>query len=192
MASPSSVCGFAALAAVGQEPLPEFKRIYDEHLPFIWRAARHLGVAPHAIEDVLQDVFVVVHRRLREFESRSTLRTWIYGILLHMVRNHRRSMRRRRVDAVPLADALVVATGDSPHEALETREAMRTLQTLLDELDDAKREVFVLVELEQLTVPEIAEMLGEKTNTIYGRVRAARQQFDMAVRRHHAREKRTP
>jgi RNA polymerase sigma-70 factor (ECF subfamily) len=190
MASPSSV-----LSAPGSvvAPLGNFKRIYDEQLPFMWRAARHLGVAPSAIEDVLQEVFLVVHRRLPEFEGRSTMRTWMYGILLHVVRNHRRAQRRGHfARAVPTVEDLAASSGAGPHEAAETAEEMRTLQALLEELDDARREVFVLVELEQLAVPEIAEMLGEKTNTIYGRLRAARQQFEQALRRQRARERRSP
>jgi RNA polymerase sigma-70 factor (ECF subfamily) len=198
MASPPSVPGYAgALAAraaapltLGHARLPEFKRIYEEHLPFMWRAARHLGVAASAIEDVLQDVFIVVHRRLREFEGRSSMRTWMYGILLHVVRNHRRSLRRRGAEPMPSLDEIAVAHSGGPHEAAETAEAMRTVQALLEELDDPRREVFVLVELEELSVPEIADMLGEKPNTIYGRLRVARRDFDDALRRHQARQTR--
>lgn len=206
MASPYSVHGFAgAVAAPAGEArgatsgssaiargatLPEFKRVYDEHVAFMYRAARHLGVAPSAIEDVLQEVFIVVHRRLGEFEGRSTMKTWMYGILLHVVRNHRRSLRRRGVEAAPATLDLAATSAAGPHESAETAEAMRTLEALLGELDDARREVFVLAELEQLTVPEIAELVGDKPNTIYGRLRNARQQFETALRRHHAKSAR--
>jgi RNA polymerase sigma-70 factor, ECF subfamily len=199
MASPSSVSGFAGAAAlaasplcIGHERLPEFKRIYDEHMPFMWRAAHHLGVAPGAIDDVLQEVFIVVHRRLPAFEGRSSLRTWMYGILLHVVRNHRRALRKRRAEGLDEELELSAAETADPHDAAEAAEAMRLVETLLDDLDDDRREVFVLVELEQLTVPEIAVLLGEKVNTIYGRLRVARQQFEMALRRHRARERRLP
>jgi RNA polymerase sigma-70 factor (ECF subfamily) len=193
MASPSSAAD--ALAAPALRPLsapnvPEFKRIYDENLPFMWRAARHLGVAPSAIEDVLQEVFLIVHRRLGEFEGRSTMKTWMYGILLHVVRNHRRALRRRGAEPLASLDELAVARGAGPHEAAETSEAMRTVQALLEELDDPRREVFVLVELEELSVPAIAELLGENANTIYGRLRLARRDFEQALRRHQAREAR--
>jgi RNA polymerase sigma-70 factor, ECF subfamily len=172
------------------ERVTDFKHIYDEHLPFMWRAARYLGVAPAAIEDVLQDVFLVVHRALPRFEGRSSLRTWIYGILLRVVRNHRRSLSRRQAagaEPADLLDEITAAPDAGPHEALEAAEAMCLLAAILEELDDARREVFVLVELEQLAVPEIAELLGENVNTIYGRLRAARMQFDAAARRSRAR-----
>ena len=68
------------------------------------------------------------------------------------------------------------------------REAVRTLHTILDELDDEKREVFVLAELEQMTVPEIADAVEANVNTVYSRLRAARREFDQAVLRHRARE----
>lgn len=170
----------------------DFKRVYEDHVAFMWRACRHLGVAPSAIEDVLQEVFLVVHRRLGEFEGRSSLKTWLFGILLHLVRNHRRSLRRKSphlssADATTAIEEIPNADTSGPVEAIEAAEAMRVLEGLLDELDDARREVFVLAELEQMSVPEIAEMLGENVNTVYGRLRTARQRFDMAVRRHHAR-----
>lgn len=195
MASPSSVAGFAGAAAlltIGQERLPDFKRIYEEHMPFMWRAARHLGVSPGAVEDVLQELFLLVHRRLPAFEGRSSLRTWMYGILLHVVRNHRRKQRKRQAEGTAADIDQVPSAPAGPQEAMEAAEALRVVQSLLEELDDPRREVFVLVELEQLTVPEIAELLGEKVNTIYGRLRVARQQFEMALRRHRARERRMP
>jgi RNA polymerase sigma-70 factor (ECF subfamily) len=197
MALPSPLHGFPLTlpaSVVERDRVPDFKQIYDEHLPFMWRAAHYLGVLPSAIEDVLQDVFLVVHRRLRSFERRSTVKTWMYGILLHVVRNHRRTLRRGPApppEGAPPLEDLAVASEGGPEETLEAAEAMRTLHALLDELDEARREVFVLVELEQLGVPEIAELTGEKPNTIYGRLRTARQQFDAAVRRHRSRERRT-
>lgn len=199
MASSSSALSVeqaAAPRALEAAIVLDFKRVYEDHVAFMWRACRHLGVAPSAIEDVLQEVFLVVHRRLGEFEGRSSLKTWLFGILLHVVRNHRRSLRRKsphlsNEDSTTVIDGLPNADASGAVEAIEAAEAMRLLQGLLDELDDARREVFVLAELEQMGVPEIAEMLGENVNTVYGRLRTARQQFDMAVRRHHAREARS-
>ncbi len=173
----------------------DFKRVYEDHVAYMWRACRHLGVAPSAIEDVLQEAFLVVHRRLGEFEGRSSIKTWLFGILLHLVRNHRRSLRRKSPhlsgpEATSAIDEIASADTSGPVEVIEAAEAMRVLNALLDELDDARREVFVLAELEQMSVPEIAELLAENANTVYGRLRTARQQFEMAVRRHHAREAR--
>jgi RNA polymerase sigma-70 factor (ECF subfamily) len=171
---------------------PDFKRVYDENVAYVWRACRHLGVAASAVEDVLQEVFMVVHRRLGAFEGRSSLKTWLFGILLHVVRNHRRSLRRKSPHLFTEAPAIDELPSDaaSGHDAIEEKEAVALLARLLDELDDARREVFVLAEIEQMSAPEIAALLGENVNTVYGRLRTARIEFDAVVRRHQARESR--
>ena len=79
---------------------PSFDQVYDEQFPFVWRCLRGLGVAPAALDDAAQDVFVAVHRQLPGFRAESQLRTWIYGITRHIAANHRRRDRRK---AAPLA-----------------------------------------------------------------------------------------
>ena len=168
---------------------PEFATVYDEHFPFVWRSARRLGVDPSAVDDVVQDVFVVVHRRLADFEGRSSLKTWLFGILLRVVRDHRRTLRRKHPKEGGDLEAIADTTSESPHESAEKAEGVRLLHALLDALDDDKREVFVLAELEQMTVPEIADATDSNVNTVYSRLRAARREFDAAVCRHHARRR---
>src|SRR5262249_7850690 len=155
----------------------DFAALYEDHFAFVWRSLRRLGVAPAAIDDAVQDVFVVAHRRLADFEGRSSVKTWLFGILLRVARDYRRSaIRRRRHGLVDAAegDAEAVVDGDSPSplDAAARTEAVRALHAVLEELDDEKREVFVMSELEQLSVPEIAETLGANLNTVYSRLRA--------------------
>jgi len=83
-----------APAASRRQPLV-FDAVYREHFAFVWRAAKRLGVGDGALDDVVQEVFVVVHRRLDGFEGRSSLKTWLFGIALRIVRDHRRAVRRR-------------------------------------------------------------------------------------------------
>ncbi len=168
----------------------DFGSVYDAHFAFVWRSVRRLGVESASIDDVVQDVFVVVHRRLPDFEGRSSLKTWIFGIALRVVRDHRRSVRRKRLGADARSDAdldLLPDVGAGPVESFEKAEAARLVEQLLDRLDDDKREVFVLAELEGMTVPEIAEITGANVNTVYSRLRAARREFEMAVQRLKAR-----
>lgn len=170
---------------------PSFEATYAEHFAFVWRVARRLGVAAASIDDVVQEVFLVVHRRLPEFEGRSSLRSWLFAIALGIVRNHRRAARRRGDTAA--GGEVVAAEAEAspemgPDGRLEQAQAVRTLHAILDELDDDRREVFVLAELEQLTAPEIADALGLNVNTVYTRLRAARRDFDQAVARRRARE----
>jgi len=171
--------------------VPAFDEIYDEHFAFVWRSVRRLGVADGAVDDVVQEVFIVVHRRLAEFAGRSSLRTWLFGIALRVVRDHRRTLKRKsphlaheHEDPETVGDA----RERGPHESTERAEAARLVRLILDELDDEHREVFVMAELEQMTVPEIADALGENVNTVYSRLRAARQKFEQAAARLRARD----
>lgn len=160
-----------------------FDEVYDTNVDFVWRSARRLGVGDHAIDDVLQQVFLVVHRRLCEFEGRSSMKTWLFSILLRVVKDERRSIRRKSPHwktgpADP--DALEDAANDP--EALASRaEASRTIEFLLESLDEEKRTVFVMAELEQMTANEISEATGLDPKAVYSRLRAARIDFERAA-----------
>lgn len=161
--------------------------VYEEHFDFVWRSARRMGVAEAAVDDVVQEVFLVAHRRLADFEGRSKIGTWLFGILMRVVSDYRRTLRRKG-GLAPLPEALASDGSDCPAGLTEQREAVRVLHRLLDTLDDDKRAVFVLAELEQLTAPEIADALGVNVNTVYSRLRAARRTFDEALEAHRAKE----
>jgi RNA polymerase sigma-70 factor (ECF subfamily) len=163
--------------------------VYETHFDFVWRSARRLGVASLHVDDVVQEVFLVVHRRLAEFEGRSSLKTWLFAITRRVVRDHRRSARRK--PAEPLGAIEPADLGPGADVRLSRGEEARLLHALLDELDDEKRETFVLAELEQMSGPEIAEALDVNLNTVYARLRAARALFEQAVVRHQARVRRS-
>ncbi len=172
----------------------DFDTVYEQHFPFVWRNVRRLGVPCESVDDAVQDVFLVVHRRLAEFEGRSSVRCWLYGILANVVRDARRKSRRKdpraRGQEGPEIEEIVDARGPSPQECAEHADAVRVLHDLLGQLDWQKREVFILVELEQMSIPEVAQALGVNTNTVYSRLRAARQAFNETVARYRAREQR--
>jgi RNA polymerase sigma-70 factor, ECF subfamily len=181
--------------ASGISALLTFDAVYESYFDFVWRSVRRLGVDPFAADDVVQEVFFVVHRKLGEFEGRSSLKTWLFTIVLQFVRHHRRTRRRkelRRDDGQTPRDPdqLPDARQRGPLESAETADAVRLLDRLLHELDDDKREVFVLAELEQMTAGEIAEVVGVNANTVYSRLRAARHEFEQALARHRARDAR--
>jgi RNA polymerase sigma-70 factor (ECF subfamily) len=167
-----------------------FDVVYDEWFDFVWRSARRLGVDEAAVDDVTQDVFLVVHRRLSDFEGRSSLKTWLFSITLRVVSDWRRTRRRKGgLSPLPEDDALAGRESIEPARQLEKAEAVRLLHRLLDELDDDKRAVFVLAELEGQTAPEIATALDIPVNTVYSRLRVARERFEAALARHQARER---
>ena len=165
---------------------PRLEELYHAHFDFVWRSARRLGVADGAVDDVVQEVFLVAHRRIASFEGRSSPKSWLFGILVRVASDHRRRQRRKG-GLAPLPEALPDESR-SPAKLTAERERVRLLHRLLDSLDEDKRAVFVLAELEQMTAPEIAEALGVKLNTVYSRLRAARKAFDAALARHRARE----
>jgi len=156
---------------------PSFDEVYAAHFAFVWRVLRTFGVPESALEDAAQDVFVVVHRRLPEFEGRSALTTWLFAIARRVAGTHRRRGGR---DTEPLADELV-GTSDT-FAALSRAQAVTTVMAILDTMDEDKRIVFALVELEQLSVPEVAKLLELNLNTTYSRLRLARQAFEARVR----------
>lgn len=171
---------------------PDFASLYSEHFSFVWRTLWRLGVAPANVADAAQDVFVVVHRRLGDLRGADVARSWVYGIVVRVARDYRRTARRKGTRPGPDPDEVADASIPGAEEQLEQREAVALLDQLLDSLDDGRREVLVLVELEHMTVPEIAQLLGANVNTIYTRLRAARRDFEQALARHRAGERRIP
>lgn len=173
---------------------PTFSQVYTEQFDFVWSSARRLGVPDSALEDVAQEVFVVVHRRLGEFEGRSSMRSWLFGIVRNVARDTRRTIRRKQPHATGAdlrddPEELAAAPADQPDRVAERNQDNRVLHEVLAELDDEKREVFVLAELEQFSAPEIADALAINVNTVSSRLRLARQAFAEAAARYRAREK---
>ncbi len=161
----------------------DFDDLYEQQVDFIWRNVRRLGVDEAAVEDVVQQVLLVVHRRLPEFCHASSVRTWIFGIVLRVASEYRRSVRRIHPFPWTDPDTLADDSQRGPDESTARAEAARLVQQWLKELDEDKREVFILAELEQMTAREIAEATGSNTSTVYSRLRTARLDFEKAARR---------
>lgn len=166
----------------------DFGALYDASVDFVHRSVRRLGVPDASVEDVVQEVFVVAFRRRDDFRGESTVRTWLYGIVLRTVRHHRRTTVRAGLHGVLTSsvpehtrEGVAAPSATRPDHATEARDAYRTVLAALDRLDDDKREVFVLAELEEMPIVEIAALYGLKTNTAYSRVRLARAAFDAAL-----------
>ncbi len=175
-------------AVAARAEIPPFETVYDAYFPYVWRTVQRLGVPASHADDVVQEVFIVVHRKLRQFEGRSALKTWLYGIAVRVARVHR--ARHARAARSPDVDSDRVRAPEEtrPDERAANAEAARVVHALLAGLDDEQREVFVLAELEQLGAPEIAQALDVKLNTVYSRLRLARAAFAEAAARHRARD----
>lgn len=157
------------------------RTVFDEHARYVIRTLRHLGIKDADVDDVAQEVFVTVHRKLPEFEGRSKLRTWLYAICLRVASDHRRRayMVRERVTDSPRNDT-GERRGDEPDTHVESR---AFVQQLLDGLDEDKRVVLVLYEIEGLTMREVAEVVGCPLQTAYSRLHAARDLLRVAWER---------
>ena len=161
--------GHASAAAAAA---PTLRAVFEEHVRFVGRSLRYLGVDEADLEDACQEVFLVVHRRLGEFEGRAALRTWIYRICVRVAWSHRRRRKRRRENLV--ADPPEHTAPAPQHEHLERAHARRRIREALDALDEAKRTVFVLYEIERLPMTEIANIVDVPLQTAYSRLHAAR------------------
>ena len=172
-------------------PTATFEQAYEENFDFVWRQVRR-GLGATDIDDAVQDVFLVVHRKLRDFDGRVSLRAWLYGITQNVLRDHRRTARRKQAPLVPYAP-----DGDSSRDLhksarasnVEVRDDLRHALELMEELDEDKREALWLSLAEGMSAPEIAECTNSNVNTVYARIRAAKAEFDAAFARKRAQER---
>ena len=168
-------------------PAPPFQAIYKQYLDFVWSSAGHLGARRDVIDDVVQDVFLVVHSKLATLQRPEALRSWIYGIVRRTVSDYRRSGRTRAAAGARLGTE-PSSSRPSPLDLAERNAELELLENILAKLDEPKREVFVMVEVLEMTVPEVVQALEIPLNTAYSRLRLARQSFEEALARHEARD----
>lgn len=170
-------------ASAPRSPVFDIAEVYEANFRYVWRCLRSLGVHEAQLDDAMQDVFIVVQRRLGEFDGGVAIGTWLYAIALRVARKYRERARRE-----PLPSEGALESGESSpsadgEAALVHNERLELARAALAMLDDDKREVFVLAQIEQMSAPEVAELLGIPVNTVYSRLRAARQAFSEAVER---------
>ena len=193
---PGSNSGAHALAVVDNvgpgtvcAAVPPFQDVYAKYFGFVWASARRLGVHASAIDDVVQEIFIAIHGSVQGLQRPEALKSWIYSVTRRTVSNHHRAVRARGGKHAVVDDQLESQL-PTPFEITQKNSDLQLLASLLAELEEPKREVFALVEIEEMSVPEAAEALDIPLNTAYSRLRAARLAFEAAVARHDARGKR--
>lgn len=157
------------------DALAQLEAIYREHHPYVWRSLQRLGVAEPHVADAVHDVFLVVARRLHEFEHRASMRTWLFAIAFRVAQGFHRDRQRQARREEPLADP------DAEPAPTADRDAPIALHQLLLRLDDDKRAVFILAHLEGMTATEIAAALDIKIPTVYSRLRLAREAIERVL-----------
>ncbi len=163
-------------------------QIYERYRRQLWLNLHRLGIPEGDLPDVLQEVLVVVHRRLDSYDGTARLTTWLYGICLRVASNHRRRLRRRREEPLDPQTSPSTDTHDPEHLVGQHRARARLLQ-VLDQLDAEKRAVFVMFELEGLGCAEIGDIVGAPVGTVHSRLHAARRAFAAALARLESRER---
>jgi RNA polymerase sigma-70 factor (ECF subfamily) len=176
------------LSEPSRAQVPTIAEVYERHAALIWRIVRRQGIPDAAAEDVMHEVFLVVQRRLHEFDGRAALSTWLFHLARGVVSNYKRGRARERARLEVVAPP-TSSMPDPEHAALR-REAAGFVREFLRGLDVDKREVFELVEIDGIAVPEVAELLGLNLNTAYSRLRLARQAFARALETLRAQEAR--
>lgn len=160
---------------------PGFRAIFDGHVGYVAASLARLGIGPSDREDLVSEVFVRVHRELPHYDRERPIRPWLFAFAARVASEHRRLARHRReiIGEVP-----ALASGSpTPERALEQKDAHRLVHEALEMLDHDKRAVFVLHDLDETPVPEVARALGIAEGTAYSRLRAARSEFTAALRR---------
>ncbi len=165
-------------------PDPEFRAIYDAHFDFVWCSLRRLGVREADVLDLAQKVFLIAHFKLPEFEGRSRLTTWLFGICQRVASDYRRSAAFRREVATDSAEMDLLGTShDEAARGAESDQRARFAESLLNKLPEQQRVVFVLFELQEMSGQDIAELLNVPVGTVRSRLRLARETFSREVKR---------
>ena len=159
-------------------PSRQLEEVFAAHADFVWRSLRRLGVRFADVDDAVQEVFLVVYRRVADYEDRGLMRAWLFSISRQVASHYHRAASR----AENRRQRLVVdAAAPDLEDVMARREAERIVTSFLEELDEPQRMVFYLSDIEGLTAPEIAAALDVNLNTVYGRLRLARKRFERAL-----------
>lgn len=166
----------------------DFETIYDTWFHEVCRWMRALGGFDADLDDLAQEVFLVVRKKLPEFDGQN-LRAWLYKIAQRTVSNYRRAAwyrsfwKRRKNDEPQLALYALVDPSRGPIEELERRDAERILSAVLGSMKEKHRTVFILFAVEGYSGEEIAELEGVPVNTIWTRLFHARKEFKQTLQR---------
>jgi RNA polymerase sigma-70 factor (ECF subfamily) len=169
-----------ASAAPGASwPHGDFKRLYQAEFAYVWRALRRLGARGSDAEDMVHDVFLTAFKRISEYDPSRPIRPWLFGISFRTVVAHRRRAFQRYEVVSEVPDTAVVEP--DAEARLQAGESRELVLKALEALPLDRRAVFVMHELDDVAIPEVAEGLGVPLNTAYSRLRVGRQEFAEAV-----------
>ena len=163
--------------------LNEFEAIFQAHSPYVWHSLRRLGVYESDLEDVAHEVFIMLHKKMADYDRARPIRPWIFGFAFRYAARYRALARHRRevkTDDVEYAYADDRAPAD---ELLDDHQRRQLLQAALATIDFDQRAVFIMADMDGISISEIAETLKLSPNTVYSRRRLAREALMAALKR---------
>ena len=163
--------------------------LFRAHAPFIGSFLHRLGVHTTEVEDLLQEVFIVAHRKGGYLPGPATPRSWLAAIAVRVAQAGRRARHRREPAAGAVVD-LLKATGADPAQRLDVRRSMERVQRALDGMPFEQRAAFVLFEIEGKSGEEIAELQGAPLNTVWARIHKARKKLQERAERYERQQSR--
>ena len=152
---------------------------FDHEIEYIFATLRRLGAAPHEVEDLAQDVFIVLHRNWPTLDMGRPLRPYLFGVAFRIVRAYHRRWSRE----IPRPTLDTDDGAPSPEASLQSEESLALLLAALDALPLSRRAVVVMHELEEIPVAEVARRLSVTRFCAYARLRKGRKELAAAVRR---------
>jgi RNA polymerase sigma-70 factor (ECF subfamily) len=168
-------------------PGVEWEGVYRAHFKPVWRFLARLGVRPAEVEDLAHEVFLTAFRRADAFDPSRPVQPWLFGIAFRLASDQRQRASSTREQAVDEVPEVVSISGPTAEKAVLARQARALLDEVLESMDLEKRAVFVMHELDGMTVPDIARTVEVPVATAYSRLRLAREQFDAGIKRLRAR-----
>jgi RNA polymerase sigma-70 factor (ECF subfamily) len=171
----------------------DVQAVMAKHGDFLWRSLQRLGVRDADLPDVMQEVLIVIHRKLGEFDQTRPLEPWLFALCAKTSSTYRRSAYNRREVATDPTEtsfaAQSVSLEQAPDAALEAAQLRAELDAVLDRLVPERRALLVMFEIEQLSCEQIARVTGIPKGTVFSRLHAARKDFARALARHEAMRK---
>lgn len=167
---------------IGVSEKPTFNQIYKDTFLFVFKLVKKQGVHNSLIDDIVQEIFITVHRQLPGFEFKSEIKTWLYSITINYINNYRRTKRRKGNGQAIISNVFdpddLICNHSSQYEAYKRVQASKIFNNLISKMDKNKAEVLLLHEFEEMTIVEIAEFTKVNRNTVSSRIRVGRKQFE--------------
>ena len=168
--------------------MPDFRAVYRAEFAAVYNWLIRLGIRGEDVQDLAHDVFAAAYRRWETYDASRPVRPWLFGIAYRLVLDFKRKLQNQRES--PNDELEAVDASRSAEDVVASKQGLELAASIIGSLELERRAVFVMHEIEGVPIPQVADAVGVPINTAYSRLRLARQDFNAAVKRLHAREAR--